>query len=130
MALSKIYGEGQARIGGKRIPIVCITLRKYDYVNVVQGYYGYCGWEHVCTSDKRSEAIANLREYRENEPEYAHRIIRRRVLSPLYTALIQHPHRTTKDGRIVLSRGWEWDPTCTDTQTVTLTPVYESDWNE
>ena len=128
MALSKIYGE--ARIGGKRIPVVCVTLRKYDYVNVVQRYYWYCHWEDLCASDKRSEAIANLREYRENCPEYVHRIIRRRVLSPLYAALIQNKHRTTKDGLVVLERGWEWDHTCRATQTVTLTSVHESDWNE
>jgi len=44
----------------------------------VQGYYGR-GWEDVATEDARHEARARLREYRENEPQYAHRLVTRRV---------------------------------------------------
>lgn len=50
---------------------------KYVYLHVVQGNYGQ-GWEDVTAEEKRSEARARLREYRENEPQYAHRLIRRR----------------------------------------------------
>ena len=50
---------------------------KYTYLWVVQGYYSM-GWEDVCASEVRSEARTHLREYRENCPEYAHRLIHRR----------------------------------------------------
>lgn len=50
---------------------------KYVYLNVVQGNYGQ-GWEDVTAETERSEARARLREYRENEPQYSHRLIRRR----------------------------------------------------
>jgi len=53
---------------------------KYIYLHVVQGFYGYCGWEDVAASEVRREALANLREYRENEMGFAHRIIQRREL--------------------------------------------------
>ena len=40
---------------------------------VVQGNYGQ-GWEDVTAEDTRAEAIERLREYQENEPQYAHRV--------------------------------------------------------
>lgn len=44
----------------------------------IQGHYGY-GWECVTVEDDRKEARARLREYKENEPQYAHRIVKKRV---------------------------------------------------
>lgn len=37
------------------------------------------GWEHELTEDTRAEARQRLREYRENAPYYAYRIVKRRV---------------------------------------------------
>ncbi len=46
----------------------------------IQGNYGYGdGWEDLSAYDDRREARADLRAYRENEPEYAHRLVKRRV---------------------------------------------------
>lgn len=52
---------------------------KYLYLWVVQGSYG-CGWEDVNTEENWKEARRSIREYRENEPQYPHRVIRRREL--------------------------------------------------
>jgi len=43
---------------------------------VVQGQYGY-GWEDVTAEESLKEGNARLKEYQENEPMTAHRIIRR-----------------------------------------------------
>ena len=61
------------------------TKNKYKYVCVLQGMYG-CGWEDIIEADKSDsqelrELRENLRDYRENEPQYPHRIITRRVLN-------------------------------------------------
>ena len=49
--------------------------RKTRDVWEVQGLYpGACGWECVTTEDTYREARARLREYRNNEPQYAHRV--------------------------------------------------------
>ncbi len=50
---------------------------KFIYLNVVQGDYGH-GWEDLTQSEDRAEARTDLRAYRDNVPEYAHRLIRRR----------------------------------------------------
>ena len=52
-----------------------------EHAYAVQGYYSrHYGWETVCEEETRAEAIGRLREYDENEPQYAHRIRRvRRV---------------------------------------------------
>lgn len=39
---------------------------------------GY-GWETVCTEETRTEARQRKREYRENQPEYPVRVIKKRV---------------------------------------------------
>jgi hypothetical protein len=44
----------------------------------VQGNYGQ-GWEDETYEDDRRQALKRLREYRENMPEYPHRLISRRV---------------------------------------------------
>jgi hypothetical protein len=51
---------------------------EHTHEYIVQGAYGY-GWEDVTAEDERKEALARLREYRENEPQYPHRIVRRKV---------------------------------------------------
>ena len=56
---------------GKRVP-------KTRLIWVVQGNYGYGqGWEDVTAETERKEALARLREYRENSPG-SHRLIQRR----------------------------------------------------
>jgi hypothetical protein len=58
---------------------------KYLYLYVVQGYYGFFGgWEDVYTGDTWADAQARLKEYRENEPKYIHRLINRREPNPEY----------------------------------------------
>lgn len=54
--------------------------RKTVDVWEVQGNYGYGhGWEDVYSADSFKDARERLREYRENEPEYRHRLRSRRV---------------------------------------------------
>ena len=40
--------------------------------------YGH-GWEEVCAEDTRKEALARLREYRENQPEYPVKVVLKRI---------------------------------------------------
>lgn len=55
---------------------------KYVYLHVIQGDYGYGhGWEDVDQSESYREARTNFRLYRENEPQYSHRMIQRRELN-------------------------------------------------
>jgi hypothetical protein len=49
----------------------------YDQYEI-QGNYGQ-GWEAVCAESTRKEARARLKEYNENEPQYPHRIVKRRI---------------------------------------------------
>lgn len=58
---------------------------KYLYEHVVQSNYGYGhGWEDVCAEADADEARVRYREYRENEPQYPHRVIERRMPNPEY----------------------------------------------
>ncbi len=50
---------------------------------LIEGNYGY-GWDEVCAEATRREAIEQLRCYRANEPQYAHRL--RKVRVPLEVA--------------------------------------------
>lgn len=52
-------------------------VRKTRDVFEIQGNYGQ-GWECVTAEDDRKEARARLKEYRENEPQYSHRMITKR----------------------------------------------------
>lgn len=52
--------------------------RKYHYEFVIQGNYGQ-GWEDVNTETTYLDGIRSLKEYRENEPQYPHRRIVRKV---------------------------------------------------
>lgn len=50
------------------------------YVWEVQQYTGtQYGWETVTQADTRKEALQNLKEYRENQPEYPARLHRRPI---------------------------------------------------
>ena len=51
--------------------------RKTSDVFVIESNYGY-GWEETTASDARREAIEDLKAYRLNQPEYSHRLIKRR----------------------------------------------------
>jgi hypothetical protein len=52
--------------------------RKTADVFVIQGNYGQ-GWEDVTEEDDRPAGRVQLRCYRDNEPQFAHRMIVRRV---------------------------------------------------
>lgn len=61
-------------------------VNKYLYLKVIQGDYG-CGWEDLCAYDtadpeEMKECRSDYKAYRENERQYAHRVIRRRELNP------------------------------------------------
>lgn len=51
--------------------------RKTRDVFVVQTHTS-CGWEDVSEEETRAEGRAQLKCYRENQPQYPHRLIRRR----------------------------------------------------
>lgn len=51
---------------------------KTELQHIVQGNYGQ-GWEDVTASLDYREARNDLKAYRKNCPEYAHRLIKRRV---------------------------------------------------
>jgi len=52
--------------------------RKTKDVFEIQGRYaGY--WETVTEEDNRKDALAQLKCYDANEPQYPHRIVKRRV---------------------------------------------------
>ena len=53
-------------------------IRKTKDEYEVQGYYSQ-DWEAVCSEDTRKEARMRLKEYTENEPQYPHRIVKKRV---------------------------------------------------
>ena len=52
-------------------------IRKTVDVWVLEGNYGY-GWEYILAEDTREEGKARLKEYRENQPEYPVRLIKKR----------------------------------------------------
>lgn len=51
-----------------------VTKNEYE----IQGKYG-SAWEIVTTEETKPEARKRLKEYNENEPMYAHRIIRKKL---------------------------------------------------
>ena len=61
-------------------------INKYNYINVLQGNYGYdgYGWEDLCADESYKAIRQNLKEYRENEGG-SYRIIQRRELNPEYS---------------------------------------------
>ena len=56
--------------------MVYIRLTEDEYI--IQGNYGQY-WEDVTGENNRKDAKERLKEYRENDPEYMHRLIKRRV---------------------------------------------------
>lgn len=50
------------------------TIDTYE----LQLNYGY-GWEYTLTEFTREEARARLKEYRENQPQYPARLVKKRV---------------------------------------------------
>lgn len=58
---------------------------KWQQVHIVQINYGYGhGWEDTGAHLSRRDACREREEYRENMPEYAVRVIARRVLTEKY----------------------------------------------
>ena len=51
--------------------------RKTSDLFIIESDYGY-GWEETISSDNRLDARQNLKDYRINQPEYSHRLIKRR----------------------------------------------------
>jgi hypothetical protein len=60
-------------------------INKWDYLWIIQGRYSR-SWEDVFTADNYKQARSILWDYKNNDIAYAHRLIRRRELNPLYTA--------------------------------------------
>jgi hypothetical protein len=65
-------------------------MNKYTYYKVIQGNYGQ-GWEDVDSHEASSNGIAkeykaykeNVKAYRDNEPQYSHRVIFRKELNTI-----------------------------------------------
>lgn len=51
--------------------------RKTKDIYIIMGYYGY-GWDELATYESRAEAIEDYKLYKENEPQYMHRLIKKR----------------------------------------------------
>lgn len=58
-------------------------LQKTVLTFIVQGWYG-SGWEDVTAEETYTEGRARLKDYRDNDPQHAHRLIRRREPNDLY----------------------------------------------
>lgn len=69
--------EESKKVESKEQPVKEARQRTTKDVYVIQGNYGQ-GWEDVVTYDNRQEARDDLKSYKENEPEYSHRLITRR----------------------------------------------------
>jgi hypothetical protein len=52
-------------------------IRKTRDIFIVEGFYSG-NWEEETGETTRKEGIARLKEYRENMPEYAHRLVKKR----------------------------------------------------
>lgn len=65
-------------------------VNKFLYLYVVQGKYTQeYGWEDLCSSEDYFESVSDLKAYRQNEREYPHRLIERRVLNPQYKKTVK-----------------------------------------
>jgi len=74
-------------------------VNKWTYYNVLQGHYGYHGWEDICQADssddkERADLRRDLRDYRKNAPEYSYRIATRRELNPAFALSKSTPDRS------------------------------------
>ena len=63
-----------------------MKTNKYLYLYAVQGNYGQ-GWEDLTVSEDWREVWNDHKAYKDNEPEYPHRLIRRRELNPEWEKL-------------------------------------------
>lgn len=52
-------------------------IRKTKDIFIVEGFYSG-NWEEETSEETRKEGIERLKEYRENMPEFAHRLIKKR----------------------------------------------------
>lgn len=62
-------------------------IRKTEDVFYILGFYPGYGWEEETAETTREEAKQRLREYRENQPEYSHKIIKKREIKQALTTL-------------------------------------------
>ena len=58
---------------------------KYEYLKIIQGCYDGKTWDDCCAYDARdpkslAECRADYKLYKDNEPQYPHRLVERRVL--------------------------------------------------
>ena len=53
-------------------------VRKTKDVYYLMGNYGY-GWEEMFECENWKDAREQLKTYRDNEPQYSHKIVKRRV---------------------------------------------------
>lgn len=51
--------------------------RKTKDIYIIMGYYGY-GWDELATYETRAEALEDYKLYKENEPQYMHKLIKKR----------------------------------------------------
>ena len=53
-------------------------VRKTRDIYVLLGDYGY-GWDEILIESTKKDILARLKEYQENEPNYLHKIKKKRV---------------------------------------------------
>ena len=53
-----------------------------QYVYTIQGYY-YNQWEDETSETNRKDALQRLKEYRDNMPQYTHRLIKQTAVRNL-----------------------------------------------
>ena len=63
-------------------------VRKTVDAWVLEGNYG-CGWEYLLTEYTKKEGMERLREYRENQPQYPVRLIKKRERKAAAVWMIQ-----------------------------------------
>ncbi len=61
------------------------TPTKFVNVRFIQGNYGN-GWDDLTAGDSWKEIRDDLKAYRDNEPQYLHRVITRRITRANYDA--------------------------------------------
>jgi hypothetical protein len=72
-------GEGEVESDGKRRLRERLQKPSKSFEFIVQGYYPGSGWEDLTTADNYWEALQDKKAYNENELQYAHRLIKRRI---------------------------------------------------
>ena len=77
--LRRNEGEGKIESEGKRRLRERLQKPSTSFEFIVQGYYPGSGWEDLTTADNYWEALQDKKAYEENERQYAHRLIKRRI---------------------------------------------------